>query len=41
MSRVIPGQPLAGVAPTGLSPVAENIIALRLAPLRSETHRLA
>lgn len=37
---VIPGQPLAGVAPTGLSPVAENIIALRLAPLRSETHRL-
>ncbi len=37
---VIPGQPLAGVTPTGLSPVAENIIALRLAALRSETHRL-
>jgi circadian clock protein KaiC len=37
---VIPGQPLAGVTPTGLSPVAENIVALRLAALRSETHRL-
>jgi circadian clock protein KaiC len=37
---VIPGQPLAGVTPTGLSPVAENIIALRLAALGSETHRL-
>jgi circadian clock protein KaiC len=37
---VIPGQPLAGVASTGLSPVAENIIALRLAALRSETYRL-
>jgi circadian clock protein KaiC len=35
-----PGQPLAGVNQTGLSAVAENIIALHLAALRSETHRL-
>jgi circadian clock protein KaiC len=35
-----PGQPLAGVNQTGLSSVAENIIALHLAALRSETHRL-
>lgn len=35
-----PGQPLAGVNQTGLSAVAENIIALHLAALRSENHRL-
>jgi circadian clock protein KaiC len=37
---VTPGQPLAGVNQTGLSAVAENIIALHLAALRSETWRL-
>jgi circadian clock protein KaiC len=35
-----PGQPLAGVDQSGLSAVAENIIALHLAALRSETFRL-
>jgi circadian clock protein KaiC len=35
-----PGQPLAGVDQSGLSAVAENIIALHLASLRSETYRL-
>ena len=35
-----PGQPLAGVNQTGLSAVAENIIALHLGALRSENHRL-
>lgn len=35
-----PGQPLAGVNQTGLSAVAENIIALHLAALRSENYRL-
>ncbi len=35
-----PGQPLAGINQTGLSAVAENIIALHLASLRSENHRL-
>src|SRR3984893_1657071 len=37
---ITPGQPLAGVNQTGLSAVAENIIALHLAALRSETWRL-
>ena len=37
---VTPGQPLKGVNQTGLSAVAENIIALHLAALRSENHRL-
>jgi circadian clock protein KaiC len=37
---ITPGQPLAGVNQTGLSAVAENIIALHLAALRSETYRL-
>jgi circadian clock protein KaiC len=37
---VWPGQPLAGAGVIGLSPVAENIICLRLAALRTETHRL-
>jgi circadian clock protein KaiC len=37
---ITPGQPLAGVNQTGLSAVAENIIALHLAALRSENHRL-
>lgn len=35
-----PIQPLAGVNQTGMSAIAENIIALRLAALRSESHRL-
>jgi circadian clock protein KaiC len=35
-----PGQPLAGVHQAGLSAVAENIVALHLAALRSENHRL-
>ena len=35
-----PGQPLKGVNQTGLSAVAENIVALHLAALRSENHRL-
>lgn len=37
---ITPGQPLAGVNQTGLSAVAENIVALHLAALRSETHRI-
>ncbi len=37
---ITPGQPLAGVNQTGLSAVAENIVALHLAALRSETWRL-
>jgi circadian clock protein KaiC len=37
---ITPGQPLAGVNQTGLSAVAENIVALHLAALRSETYRL-
>ncbi|MEH2478259.1 circadian clock protein KaiC [Nitrobacteraceae bacterium AZCC 2146] len=37
---IAPGQPLKGVNQTGLSAVAENIIALHLAALRSENHRL-
>ncbi len=37
---ITPGHPLAGVNQTGLSAVAENIIALHLAALRSETWRL-
>jgi circadian clock protein KaiC len=37
---ITPGQPLKGVNQTGLSAVAENIIALHLAALRSENHRL-
>jgi circadian clock protein KaiC len=35
-----PIQPLAGINQTGMSAIAENIIALRLAALRSESHRL-
>lgn len=35
-----PGQPLAGVNQTGYSAIAENIVALQIAMLRSETHRL-
>ncbi|MEA2934344.1 MAG: circadian clock protein KaiC [Variibacter sp.] len=35
-----PAQPLGGLGLTGLSPVAENIIALRIAATRSEMHRL-
>jgi circadian clock protein KaiC len=31
---------LAGLSLTGLSPVAENLVVLRLAALRSEVHRL-
>lgn len=37
---ITPGQPLKGVNQTGLSAVAENIIALHLAAVRSENHRL-
>ncbi|MDB5631155.1 MAG: serine/threonine protein phosphatase [Tardiphaga sp.] len=37
---ITPGQPLKGVNQTGLSAVAENIIALHLAALRSQNHRL-
>src|SRR3984893_5164612 len=37
---ITPGQPLAGVNQTGLSAVAEKIIALHLAALRSESHRV-
>lgn len=35
-----PGQPLKGMNQTGLSAVAENILSLQLAALRSENHRL-
>lgn len=35
-----PNQPLAGVNQTGLSAIAENIIVLRVAALRSESHRV-
>ncbi|QDM22516.1 serine/threonine protein phosphatase [Tardiphaga sp. vice352] len=37
---VTPGQPLKGMNQTGLSAVAENILSLQLAALRSENHRL-
>jgi circadian clock protein KaiC len=37
---ITPGQPLKGVNQTGLSAVAENIIALHLAAVRSENYRL-
>lgn len=37
---VIPGQPLAGLPVVGLSPIAENIILLRLAALGADVHRL-
>jgi KaiC/GvpD/RAD55 family RecA-like ATPase len=37
---ITPGQPLKGMNQTGLSAVAENIISLQLAALRSENHRL-
>jgi circadian clock protein KaiC len=37
---ITPGQPLKGLNQTGLSAVAENIISLQLAALRSENHRL-
>jgi circadian clock protein KaiC len=35
-----PSQPLAGVNQSGMSAIAENIVALRIAALRSESHRL-
>lgn len=40
LAGIVPGQPLAGLALKGLSPIAENIVVLRLAALRSEIHRL-
>jgi circadian clock protein KaiC len=40
LAGIVPGQPLAGLALKGLSPVAENIVVMRLAALRSEIHRL-
>jgi circadian clock protein KaiC len=40
LAGLVPGQPLAGLALKGLSPIAENIVVLRMAALRSETHRL-
>lgn len=40
LAGIVPGQPLAGLALQGLSPVAENIVIFRLAALRSEIHRL-
>ena len=35
-----PTQPLAGLNHTGMSAIAENIVALRIAALRSESHRV-
>jgi circadian clock protein KaiC len=40
LAGIVPGQSLAGLALKGLSPIAENIIVLRLAALRAEIHRL-
>ena len=40
LAGIVPGQPLAGLALQGLSPVAENIVVLRLAAVRAEIHRL-
>ena len=37
---VVPGQPLAGLPVLGLSPIAENIILMRLAALGADVHRL-
>ncbi len=37
---VVPGQPLAGLPIIGFSPIAENIILMRLAALGAEVHRL-
>jgi KaiC/GvpD/RAD55 family RecA-like ATPase len=40
LAGIVPGEPLAGLALKGLSPMAENIVVLPLAALRSEIHRL-
>lgn len=40
LAGIAPAQPLGGLGLTGLSPVAENIIVLRLLAVRSEIHRL-
>jgi circadian clock protein KaiC len=40
LSGIIPGQPLAGLALQGLSPIAENIVVLRVAAVRADIHRL-
>lgn len=40
LEGVVPGQPLAGLSVRNLSPIAENILVLRHATIRSETHRL-
>lgn len=40
LSGIVPGQTLAGLALEGLSPIAENILVLRLAAVRAEIHRL-
>ncbi|GAC1335489.1 MAG: ATPase domain-containing protein [Beijerinckiaceae bacterium] len=40
LAGIVPGQPLAGLSVRDLSPVAENVIVLRLAATTSEIHRL-
>ena len=40
LAGVVPGQPLAGLALKGMSPIAENILIMRLAAVRSKVHRL-
>lgn len=37
---IVPGQPLAGLPVLGLSPIAENIVLMRLAALGADVHRL-
>lgn len=37
---IVPGQPLAGLPVLGLSPMAENIVLMRLAALGADVHRL-
>jgi circadian clock protein KaiC len=40
LAGIVPGQSLAGLALQGLSPVAENLVVLRLAAVNAEIHRL-
>lgn len=40
LSGIVPGETLAGLLLEGLSPIAENILVLRLAAVRAEIHRL-
>lgn len=40
LAGIVPGQPLSGLTLKGLSPIAENIVVLRLAAVRADIQRL-